>query len=108
VSAGAGRNPDDGRLYGSVDGDEACNEAIAELYTFLDGELTTDKRAAIAAHLDDCHPCLEAFDFEAELRMVVAHHCREQVPEQLKDRIADLLAADGGQIGDPPGTGASR
>lgn len=101
MTAPPGRNPGERTLYGSVDGDAACNEAIAELYTFLDGELTDDKRTAITAHLDDCHPCLEAFDFEAELRLVVAHHCREQVPEHLKDRISDLLAADGGRAVDP-------
>ncbi len=71
--------------------DEDCNDAVKELYTFLDGELTDARRSAIRGHLDGCHPCLEAFDFEAELRMVVSHHCREQVPEALKARIAALI-----------------
>lgn len=73
---------------------EDCNEAIKGLYTFLDGELTDSRREAIRSHLDDCHPCLEAFDFEAELRVVISHHCREAVPEALKERIAALLAQD--------------
>lgn len=71
--------------------DEDCNDAIRELYTFLDGELTPGRRETIRGHLDDCHPCLEAFDFEAELRLVVSHHCRETVPDALKARIAQLL-----------------
>ena len=79
---------------------EDCEDAIRELYTFLDGELTDTRRAAIRSHLDDCHPCLEAFDFEAELRMVVSHHCREAVPETLKQRIASLLAQDPAEL--PP------
>lgn len=74
--------------------DEDCNDAIQELYTFLDGELTEDRRNSIRGHLDDCHPCLEAFDFEAELRMVVSHHCRETVPEALKARITAILSQD--------------
>lgn len=74
--------------------DEDCNDAIQELYTFLDGELTPDRRDAIRGHLDDCHPCLEAFDFEAELRLVVSHHCRATVPDALKARIAQLLGED--------------
>lgn len=74
--------------------DEGCSDAIQELYTFLDGELTEDRRSSIRGHLDDCHECLEAFDFEAELRMVVSHHCRETVPEALKARIAAILAQD--------------
>jgi mycothiol system anti-sigma-R factor len=96
-----GRNTADHALYRHVPGDEDCNEAIRELYTFLDGELTVDKRAAISAHLDDCHPCLEAFDFEAVLRIVVADHCREQVPDRLKDRIASLIAEDAGGPPEP-------
>ena len=81
--------------------DEDCEDAIRELYTFLDGELTDARRASIRGHLDGCHPCLEAFDFEAELRMVVSHHCRETVPEPLKQRIASLLAQDVADL--PPG-----
>ena len=73
---------------------EDCKDAIRELYTFLDGELTTERREAISGHLDGCHACLEAFEFEAELRVVISHHCREKVPEALKERIAGLLADD--------------
>lgn len=73
---------------------EDCKDAIRELYTFLDGELTDARREAISGHLDECHACLEAFEFEAELRMVISHHCRESVPDALKERIAGLLADD--------------
>ena len=73
---------------------EDCQDAIRELYTFLDGELTAERREAISGHLDGCHACLEAFEFEAELRVVISHHCRETVPEALKERIAMLLAGD--------------
>jgi mycothiol system anti-sigma-R factor len=68
-----------------------CDEALRTLYSFLDGELTAERRAAIQHHLDECSPCLEAFDFEAELKMVVARCCRDQVPDHLRQRIADAL-----------------
>lgn len=68
-----------------------CEQALAELYTFLDGELTEERRALIGSHLDDCNPCLEVFDFEAELRMVIKHRCQEQVPDQLRMRIEASL-----------------
>ena len=68
-----------------------CTEALHELYTFLDGELTVERRQTISRHLDDCHGCLEVFDFEAELRMVVSHKCKDEVPESLRQRIADAL-----------------
>lgn len=69
-----------------------CDEALHDLYTYLDGELTEDRRVLIKDHLDDCNPCFEAFDFEAELRIVISHRCREEVPDALRQRIADQLA----------------
>ena len=45
----------------------------------------------IAHHLEGCNPCIEAFDFEAELRMVISARCREEVPESLRVRIAQKL-----------------
>ena len=73
------------------DHDTACEEALAELYTFLDGELTEERRVTIRRHLDDCNPCLEAYDFEAELRLVIRHRCTEEVPDSLRARVADQL-----------------
>jgi mycothiol system anti-sigma-R factor len=68
-----------------------CQEALTELYTFLDGELTVEKREHIRHHLDDCNPCLGAYDFEAELRMVISAKCKEPVPESLKQKILQAL-----------------
>jgi mycothiol system anti-sigma-R factor len=68
-----------------------CQEVIHRLYHYLDGELTPDKRAQIQQHLDDCPPCIEAFEFEAELRVIVSRGCREPVPDQLRERIAQLI-----------------
>lgn len=68
-----------------------CSETLQELYEYLAGELTDDKRQHIEQHLNDCSPCYEAFDFEAELRMVVRRRCAETVPDHLKARIARAL-----------------
>jgi mycothiol system anti-sigma-R factor len=69
----------------------SCQEALETLYNFLDGELTPERRAAIQHHLDQCAPCLEAFDFEAELKLVIARCCRDQVPESLRHKIEAVL-----------------
>jgi mycothiol system anti-sigma-R factor len=73
-------------------GQVPCEAALEELYVYLDGELTEEKRSIISSHLDDCNPCFEAFDFEAELRVVIAKRCRDEVPESLRHRIAEQLA----------------
>jgi mycothiol system anti-sigma-R factor len=68
-----------------------CQEAIHTLYDFLDGELTELRRRQITRHLDECAPCLEAFDFEAELKLVIARKCRDQVPDALRERVYRAL-----------------
>jgi len=68
-----------------------CDDALHELYHFLDGQLDDTRRQAIQHHLDDCPPCYEAFDFEVELRVVIAKRCHETVPDHLKQRIADAI-----------------
>jgi mycothiol system anti-sigma-R factor len=73
--------------------DAKCEEALTALYGFLDGELTDAKRIEIRHHLDDCSPCLEVFDFEAELRLVIRQRCRDQVPDALREQVAKRLAA---------------
>lgn len=74
---------------GIPDCGDDCLEALQELYTFLDGELTPERREGIRVHLDECRGCVEAFDFEVELREVVSRCCRDtEVPDELRSRIA--------------------
>ncbi len=68
-----------------------CQEVLARLYTFLDGELTEERRIKIRRHLDECSPCLEAYEFEAELRQMVANRLRDRVPDVLRLKISALI-----------------
>ena len=68
-----------------------CPKTLQELYEYLDGELTDDKRKTIEQHLNDCSPCYEAFDFEAELRMVIRKRCAETVPDHLLVRVRQAI-----------------
>jgi mycothiol system anti-sigma-R factor len=69
-----------------------CDDAVHQLYHYLDGELTDERRQAITEHLDLCAPCAGAAEFEAELRQVIANRCRDHVPESLRRRVAEALA----------------
>jgi mycothiol system anti-sigma-R factor len=77
-----------------TDSKPECQEALHELYGYLDGELTDERRAAIHRHLDGCQPCAEPYDFEAELRAVVRRKCQEQVPDSLMAKVRDALARE--------------
>jgi|SRR4051812_35343360 mycothiol system anti-sigma-R factor len=82
--------------------DVDCQAALTELSTYLDGELTEARRSLIAHHLDDCNPCLEIYDFEAELRMVIQKRCQDAVPDTLRLRVEAQLrgfATDPGDAG---------
>ncbi len=71
-----------------------CSDALHELYEYLDGELTDARRTVIAQHLTACGECFEAFDFQAELKSVIAHKCRDEVPDALKARVAHLIEGE--------------
>lgn len=71
--------------------DVDCSQSIQRLYHYLDGELTDDRRKEIQRHLDECPPCVEAFDFETELRQVIANRCRDHVPPALLDRVRSAI-----------------
>jgi mycothiol system anti-sigma-R factor len=71
-----------------------CDEALATLYDYLDGELTPERRSNISKHLDRCGYCGDAAHFEAELRAVIADCARARVPSQLLDRIRNVLAEE--------------
>jgi len=71
-----------------------CSQSIERLYHYLDGELTDERRLQIQGHLDECPPCVEAFDFETELRQVIANRCRDHVPPALLDRVRAALTEE--------------
>ena len=74
-----------------------CEEAVHELYTYLDGELTEVRREEIRIHLDYCGPCGGAAEFEAELRKVIANRCKDRVPESLIRRVAEAIEEESRQ-----------
>ncbi len=81
-----------GEIDESVAGD--CQAMIARLYHFLDGELTDARRAKIMRHLEGCPACFSAYDFEAELRIVVRERTRTHVPPSLLGRIRVALESE--------------
>jgi mycothiol system anti-sigma-R factor len=84
----------EGREVGTGNHGVDCTETLHRLYTYLDGELTDERRSEIKRHLDECPPCYEAFDFEADLRVVIAQRCKERVPDSLRERVQRALTEE--------------
>ena len=81
-----------------------CNDTLRELEQFLDQELTESARAKIHGHLEGCPDCLQAFDFHAELRTVIAAKCHnDEMPPGLMNKIAQCF---GQNVTGPEVTGA--
>lgn len=68
-----------------------CSDLVAELFEFLDGELTERRRVLIERHMNGCVDCHEVMEFHAELKTTIASKCRDDVPPGLEARIARVL-----------------
>ena len=88
--------------------DPYCVDAIRSLYLYLDRELGPEEIASVEAHLHECSPCFEAYDFEAEFRMVISSKGRAPMPpdvlQRLEQMVRDLGTAGPGG-GELPGSG---
>jgi mycothiol system anti-sigma-R factor len=72
-----------------------CAQTLQELDVFLDGELSDHQHAAIRHHLEGCMDCLGAFDFHAELKIVVAQKCNnDEMPPGLLGKIEQCFGTD--------------
>jgi anti-sigma factor (TIGR02949 family) len=68
-----------------------CEEVIAHLLAYLDGELDDVKRAQIDRHLEACRGCFSRAEFEKELRNRVKQIGEGKAPASLKSRIKSLI-----------------
>lgn len=71
-----------------------CDDALTNLYMYLDSEIEVAASDVIRAHLDDCSGCLRSFDFEARLKIVVRERLSEEVPAEFLDRLRDAIARE--------------
>ena len=85
--------------------DADCEQALRDVETFLDGELAPEQYRDVLDHLDDCMECFHTFDFQAELKQIIAGKCGgDEMPPELLERIRHSLAALS-EPADPPPAG---
>lgn len=69
---------------------DPCEKCEEWMQPFLDRELSDTERAAAEAHLDGCGYCRKRYRFEESLRVFVREVCSEQMPVELKQKLASL------------------
>lgn len=68
-----------------------CEEAIAKLLEFLDGELDEADRSRMERHLETCRGCYTRAEFERRLRERVVETGSARAPDSLRTRVRRLM-----------------
>ena len=76
-----------------------CDDALTNLYQYLDREMEEATSTVIRAHLEDCSGCLKSFDFEARLQIVVKERLAEpqnkkNAAKQIYDGACKMLGVE--------------
>lgn len=78
-----------------------CSEALHRVYEYLDGEMTPEETERIAAHLQECGPCLREYDLDQALKALVKRSCQcEAAPTELRTQIMARITTIQVQIKD--------
>src|SRR3989442_1586240 len=70
-----------------------CEQTMRRLNTYIDRELSESEVSKVKAHLDDCPPCEQVFDFQAEMKPLVRKECcTDDAPARLRDWVPQYVA----------------
>jgi anti-sigma factor (TIGR02949 family) len=69
---------------------DPCDKCEELLQPYLDRELSDAERAEAELHLDGCSYCRKRYRFEEELRRFVRQAAAEEMPPDLKQKLAEL------------------
>ena len=70
-----------------------CSEVLHRIYEYLDGEMSADDVRRVAAHLNECQPCLAEHDLDVALKQVVRRSCSgESAPPEVRLQILQRIS----------------
>jgi anti-sigma factor (TIGR02949 family) len=69
---------------------DPCTKCEEVLQPFLDRQLSDAEVAEAESHLDECNYCRRRYKFEERLRMYVRLTLAEEMPPELKAKLAAL------------------
>jgi mycothiol system anti-sigma-R factor len=67
--------------------DQTCADFLERIVCLLDNELDGREVAEVKAHLEECAPCLQSYDLQAQVKALVARSCIEHAPDSLRQRV---------------------
>jgi mycothiol system anti-sigma-R factor len=69
---------------------DPCAHCEEMMQPYLDHVLTDEEMAAAEAHLDECEQCRRRYKFEESLRIYVRKAVTEEMPAELREKLAAL------------------
>jgi mycothiol system anti-sigma-R factor len=69
---------------------DPCDKCEEMMQPYLDRALNDAEREEAEAHLAACSYCAKRYRFEDSLRQFVRRACSEQMPPELKQKLAAL------------------
>jgi mycothiol system anti-sigma-R factor len=82
----------------------SCNEAVRQLWRFLDGELQPGEARSVEDHLDHCVTCCGELEFANELRKLLDAQRSAGLPADVRERLQRFVD----QLDDVPEAEASQ
>jgi mycothiol system anti-sigma-R factor len=70
--------------------EDLCEKCEEVMQPYLDRALDEAERAEAEAHLATCGYCRKRYRFEESLRIFVRQVCAEEMPPELKQKLAAL------------------
>jgi len=68
-----------------------CQQTMQKLSGYIDRELNDAEVRKVKAHLDDCPPCEQVFEFQAGMKRLVRRECcTDEAPPRLRDWVRKL------------------
>ena len=68
-----------------------CEQALKQIFEFIDHELVEGEREAMQHHLHTCKSCFSRFEFERRLKQKLGDLCENEVSSDASDRMKKLL-----------------
>ena len=69
----------------------SCDDAVRQLWDYLDGSVGEADKHAIEKHLSVCKRCCGEAEFADELRKFMSSHSSDELPEKTRERLAGYL-----------------
>ena len=68
-----------------------CEEALKQLFEYIDHELNSHKHEQMEEHLSKCRSCYSRLEFEKHLNAHLKKANTQKAPEALQNKLKNLI-----------------